>query len=114
MRVIIQLVYRACSMLEKYLQKGINYNRTQDTIELGLGLAKQAEKDKTHFDPEIIQKTQKNVENIISEYKKIHVSSTLWAAKQTKLMEELRKTIKPVQPESAESEMVESTRARQP
>ncbi|KTC78907.1 hypothetical protein [Legionella cherrii] len=99
-------------MLEKYLQAGINYNRTEDTLELGLGLAKQAEMDKTNFDSEIIQKTKKNVENIISEYKKIHVGSSLWATKQTKLMEELRKTIKPVQPGSDESEIDESMRLR--
>ncbi|WP_392537730.1 hypothetical protein [Legionella sp. 227] len=101
-------------MLEKYLRTGINYKRTQDTLELGFELAEQAENQKTNFDPEIIQKTKKSVENIISEYKKIHVGSSLWATKQTKLMGELRKTIKLVQPGSDESEIVESMRSSHP
>jgi hypothetical protein len=77
-------------MLEKYVQKGIHFKRTQETVNMGFELAAQAAKDESKADPELVQKTKKNVEKIISEYKSIFATSSLWASQQTQLMKELR------------------------
>ncbi|MCE0722994.1 hypothetical protein [Legionella resiliens] len=90
-------------MLEKYLHKGIDFKRTEETLDVGIKLAKQANEGKS--DSSLVQQTKEKVKEIISEYTKIYTSSSLWAVKQTQLMQELREKIATEQPKPDESEI---------
>ncbi|QLZ68274.1 hypothetical protein FOLKNPGA_01052 [Legionella sp. PC1000] len=90
-------------MLEKYLHKGIDFKRTEETLDVGIKLAKQANEGKS--DSSLVQQTKEKVKEIISEYTKIYTSSSLWAVRQTQLMQELREKIATEQPKPDESEI---------
>lgn len=75
-------------LLEKYLHQGINLKRTEEILDVGIKLMKQANEEKG--DSTLVQQTNEKVKGIISEYNKIYTSSSLWAVKQTILMQELR------------------------
>ncbi|KTD02226.1 hypothetical protein OQJ19_02910 [Fluoribacter gormanii] len=77
-------------MLKEFLRKGINFQRVQETLNAGTELVEQAHAEGIHSAPDVEQQMKKKVQDIISEYKEIHKASSLWAVKQTKLMQELR------------------------
>ncbi|WP_454780514.1 hypothetical protein [Legionella sp. WA2022007384] len=76
-------------MLKMYMRQGINFKRTQETLNAGTEVIEKAGKDSTL---DIVQQTKKNVENIISEHKEIHAASSLWADNQMNVMQELRES----------------------
>lgn len=90
-------------VLEKYLHKGIDFKRAEETLDAGIKLVKQANEGKS--DSTLVQQTKEKVEEIISEYDKIYTSSLLWANKQTQLMQEIRRKVAEEQPKSDESEI---------
>ncbi|AWN73643.1 TPA: hypothetical protein ACTUT5_001126 [Legionella anisa] len=93
----------AMLMLEKYLHKGINFKRAAETLDAGIKLAKQA--NEAENDPTLVQQTKDKVQELISEYTKIYTSSSLWAVKQTKLIQELRQKMTAEQPQLDEPEL---------
>ncbi|WP_133138246.1 hypothetical protein [Legionella tucsonensis] len=90
-------------VLEKYLHKGIDFKRAEETLDAGIKLVKQANEGKS--DSTLVQQTKEKVKEIISEYTKIYTSSSLWAVKQNKLMVELREKMATEQPKPDESEI---------
>ncbi|PWY57031.1 hypothetical protein DGG96_01110 [Legionella qingyii] len=92
-------------MLKEYLRKGINFQRTQETLNAAAELVEQADAEGKHSAPDVAQQMKKKVQNIISEYTGIHKASSLWADKQTKLMQDLRQSTVVEQSKSDEIEM---------
>lgn len=86
-------------MLEKYVQKGIHFKRTQETLNMGFELVAQAKNDEAKAGPELVKKTKNSVEKIITEYKGIFATSSLWATRQTQLMKDLRAKVSAEQPD---------------
>lgn len=90
-------------LLEKYLHEGINFKRAEETLDVGIKLMKQTNEE--NGDSTLVQQSKEKVKEIISEYNKIYTSSSLWAIKQTKLMQELRQKMAVEQPKSDEPGM---------
>ncbi|WP_069683474.1 hypothetical protein [Legionella parisiensis] len=90
-------------MLEKYMHKGINFQRAEETLDVGIKSTQQV--NEAMGDSTLVQQTKEKVMEIISKYNKIYTSSSLWAVKQTKLMQELRQNMAVEQPKSDEPEM---------
>ena len=79
-------------MLKECLRKGINFKRAQETLNAGTELMEKGVKEENNSTLDVVQQTKKKVQNILSEYKEIHDASSLWADKQTKVMQELRQS----------------------
>lgn len=85
------------------MHKGINFQRAEETLDVGIKSTQQV--NEAMGDSTLVQQTKEKVMEIISKYNKIYTSSSLWAVKQTKLMQELRQNMAVEQPKSDEPEM---------